>query len=172
MHPNIRSVLIIPVSGSIERSTTSTLMTCEHLGLGYFLHIPMTTCDQGCLAGGLVDYTVVIGTGVTHSYWKSCEKICILYYESVRDAIIYTGEREKRKSRTKLCESCGWCKKRSTAAEADFKIACAPLTAPRPADPLALSSPLQMGDPQSHAPPLLLDITVSNAVKKGYQTGY
>lgn len=45
---------MIPVSGSIERSITSTLTTWVHLGLGYFLHIPMTTWDQGCLLPILV----------------------------------------------------------------------------------------------------------------------
>ena len=43
LHPSTRSVLMIPVRGSTERSTTSTLMTCEHLELGYLCHIPIMT---------------------------------------------------------------------------------------------------------------------------------
>lgn len=49
LQPSILSVRITPVTGSTERSTTSTDVTCAHLGFGYLCQIPRFTCDQGWL---------------------------------------------------------------------------------------------------------------------------
>lgn len=50
LQPSTLSVRMTPVFGLIVRSKTSMLTTCEHFGLGYFLHMPITTWDHGWLA--------------------------------------------------------------------------------------------------------------------------
>lgn len=49
LHPNIRSVRIMPVFASTERSSTSTVTTWEQWGFGYLCHIPTITCAHGKL---------------------------------------------------------------------------------------------------------------------------